>query len=65
MDLSKKIGIVLPNLLDMMERKGIIKLNKKRLKVYSGGKKLAYEDKDEVDVDEDIDEEKTEEEIIS
>lgn len=55
-DLSKKIGVVMPNLLNMMERKGIIKLNKKRLKLYYGGKKMV-EDEDSVEDDEELDEE--------
>jgi len=46
-DLSKKIGIVLPNLLNTMEKKGIIKLNKKRLKVYYG-KNMEYKDDEEM-----------------
>lgn len=53
-DLSKKIGLVLPNLLYMMEKKGIVKLNKKRLKMYYGGKKLEGGEKmSEDDEDED------------
>ncbi len=33
-DLSKKIGIVMPNLLIKLEKRGLIKVNKKRLKSY-------------------------------
>ena len=48
-DLSKKIAIALPNLLHGMEQRGIIKVNKKRLKVYQGGKKISYKDDEEND----------------
>ena len=33
-DLSKKIGVVMPNLLVQLEKRGIVKINKKRLKSY-------------------------------
>ncbi|MBE3092771.1 MAG: hypothetical protein IMZ51_03825 [Chloroflexi bacterium] len=52
-DLSKKIGVVLPNLLQMMEKKGIVKLNKKRLKVYYGNKIEPEIDDEEDEDDED------------
>jgi len=50
-DLSKKIGIVLPNLLYSMEKRGIIKLNKKRLKLYTGGVKKMVDEDEEDDID--------------
>jgi len=40
-DLSRKIGIVAPKLLDNLEKKGIVKVNKKRLTKY-------YAEKDEI-----------------
>jgi len=56
-DLSKKIAIALPTLLYEFEKKGIVKINKKRLKLYAGGKKMSYEEpEDELDLDEDDEE---------
>ena len=54
-DMSRKIAIALPNLLHQMEQRGIVKINKKRLKLYQGGKKMSNpyeEDEDELDEDE-------------
>lgn len=45
-DLSKKISFILPQLLNDMEKRGIVKVNKKRLKVYQGGKKMEYDEDD-------------------
>lgn len=69
-DLSKKIAIAMPTLLHEMEKKGIVKVNKKRLKLYQGGQKMSYKEDefsddmpDEEDYDEDESKEKEEIEI--
>ena len=56
-DLSKKLAIAVPTLLHQMEQKGIVKVNKKRLKLYQGGKKMEYKDEPEDDFDDDEDDE--------
>ncbi|MDD5332071.1 MAG: hypothetical protein PHE43_04645 [Candidatus Nanoarchaeia archaeon] len=62
-DLSKKIGLVMPDLLAQMEKRGVVRINKKRLKLYSGGKnkKMEFEEKENEEEDEfseeDLDEE--------
>ncbi len=53
-DLSKKIAIALPTLLYQMEQRGIVKVNKKRLKLYQGGKKMEFKEEEE-DIEEDFD----------
>lgn len=63
-DLSKKIAIALPTLLYEFEKKGIVKINKKRLKLYAGGKKMTFEEKeDEDEPDEEEEEIEVEEEL--
>ena len=52
-DLSKKIGVVMPNLLVQLEKRGLIKLNKKRLKSYYGGTKMEEDEIDEEEEQED------------
>lgn len=57
-DLSKKIGLVLPDLLTQMEKRGVLKINKKKLKLYTGGKKMEEEFKEEDEFsEEDLDDE--------
>ena len=46
-DLSKKIGVVMPNLLIQLEKRGLVKLNKKRLKSYYGGTKMEEDDEED------------------
>ena len=56
-DLSKKISLIIPKLLNDMEKRGIVKINKKRLKLYAGGAKMSnpYESEDEDSDDDDED----------
>ena len=51
-DLSKKISFILPKLLNNMEKQGIVKVNKKRLKLYSGGEKMTYDENEDFDLGE-------------
>jgi hypothetical protein len=60
-DLSKKIAIALPTLLHQMEQRGIVKVHKKRLKLYQGGKKMEFKDDDNITEDDILDDEDIEE----
>jgi len=54
-DLSKKIGFVIPNMLLQLEKRGVLKVNKKRLKSYYGGiqiKKMDEEEENEEELEE-------------
>jgi len=53
-DLSKKIAIALPELLYGMEKRGIVKINKKRLKLYEG-RKMSYEEPEAVEEEDEED----------
>ena len=52
-DLSKKLAIAVPQMLHQMEQRGIVKVNKKRLKLYQGGKKQEYREEDDYEEEED------------
>jgi hypothetical protein len=56
-DLSKKIGLVMPDLLAQMEKRGVLRINKKKLKLYSGGKKMEseFEEQEDEFSEEDLD----------
>jgi hypothetical protein len=54
-DLSKKIGLVLPDLLTQMEKRGVVRINKKKLKIYNGGKKVEDEFEEDEFSEDDLD----------
>jgi DNA-directed RNA polymerase subunit RPC12/RpoP len=62
-DLSKKIGIVMPNLLVQLEKKGVLKLNKKKLKQFYGGTSKVEDDFSEEEEKKDEEDEFNEEDL--